>query len=90
MPRKPPDWSKTGTVVGYADNLCKQAGALLVLVICPHRSVFSVAPDCSPAEAQRLVEQYVPRLAERENLKRKGEAKDTRLVYEGNPDADDC
>jgi len=90
MPRTPPDWTKTGTLTGYAESLRKQSGAVLVLVIRPHDSVLRVAPDCAPKEAQRLVELYLPRLAERVDLERRGEAKDTRLVYEGNPDADDC
>jgi len=77
--RPPPDWTKTGTVAGYADYLRKQSDAICVLVICPHRSVFSVDPNCAPEDAQRLVEEYVPRLAERVDLARKEKKQASRL-----------
>lgn len=62
---KGPDWTRTGTVAGYAEYLRKQADAICVLVIRPGDSVFAVDPRCKPEDAQGLVEQYVPRLAER-------------------------
>jgi cysteine synthase len=71
MTRTPPDWTKTGTVSGYADYLRKQSDAICVLVIRPHDSVFSVDLKCPPAEAERLVTEYVPRLAERVEAARK-------------------
>jgi cysteine synthase len=76
--RTPPDWKKTGTVSGYADYLRKQSGAICVLVIRPHDSVFSVDLTCPPGEAERLVMEYVPRLAERVEAARK-EKKAARL-----------
>jgi cysteine synthase len=82
MPKPPPDWTKTGTVAGYADYLRKSADAICVLVICPHRSVFSVDPACAPEDAQRLVEEYVPRLAERAELARKEKKQAARLELE--------
>jgi cysteine synthase len=82
MPRTPPDWTKTGTVAGYAKYLREQADAICVLVICPHRSVFSVDPACAPEDAQRLVEEYVPRLAERVDLARKEKKPAARLELE--------
>lgn len=36
--RKPPDWTKTGTVEGYAEYLRKQSDALCVVVIRPFSS----------------------------------------------------
>lgn len=57
------DWMRTGTIVGYAEYLRKQGNAICVLVIRAHDSVFAVDPSCAPEDAQRLVEQYVPRLA---------------------------
>lgn len=80
--RTPPDWTKTGTVAGYADYLRKQADAICVLVICPHRSVFSVDPACAPEDAERLVKEYVPRLAERVDLARKEKKTAARLELE--------
>jgi cysteine synthase len=63
MPKTPPDWTRTGTVEGYAGYLRKSSDAICVLVIRPHDSVFAVDPRCAPEDAQRLVEEYVPRLA---------------------------
>ena len=78
MPKTPPDWTKTGTVAGYADYLRKSADAICVLVICPHRSVFSVDPACAPED--------VPRLAERVELARKEKRQAARLELEGVPE----
>jgi cysteine synthase len=80
--KTPPDWTKTGTVAGYAEYLRKQSDAICVLVICPHRSVFCVDPVCAPEDAQRLVEEYVPRLAERVEQARKEKKKAARLEME--------
>lgn len=63
--RPPPDWTRTGTVEGYAEYLRKQSDAICVLVIRPHDSVFAVDPRCAPADAEELVNRYIPRLAER-------------------------
>ena len=61
MPKPSPDWSRTGTVAGYAEYLGKQADAICVLVIRPHDSLFAVDPRCAPEDAERLVIDYVPR-----------------------------
>jgi cysteine synthase len=82
MPKTPPDWTKTGTVAGYAEYLRKSADAICVLVIRPHDSVFAVDPVCAPADAERLVIDYVPRLAERVDLARKEKKGAARLVLE--------
>jgi len=63
MARTPPDWTRTGTVEGYAEYLRKSSDAICVLVIRPHDSVFAVDPRCAPADAEQLVKDYVPRLA---------------------------
>lgn len=63
MAKAPPDWTRTGTVAGYAEYLRKSSDAICVLVIRPHDSVFAVDPRCAPADAEELVKYYVPRLA---------------------------
>ena len=63
--KKAPDWTKTGTVEGYAKYLAKQSGALCVLVIRPHDSVFAVDPKCPPSDAGELVAEYLPWLVSR-------------------------
>lgn len=77
--KTPPDWTRTGTVEGYAGYLRKSADAICVLVIRPHDSVFAVDPRCPPAEAERLVKDYVPRLAERVEQARKEKKQAARL-----------
>ncbi len=69
--KKGPDWTRTGTVAGYAEYLRKQGDAICVLVIRPHDSVFAVDPRCAPEDAERLASEYVPRLAAQvENARR--------------------
>jgi cysteine synthase len=65
MAKTPPDWTKTGTVAGYAEWLREKSDAICVLVIRPHDSVFAVDPRCKPEDAEGLVKDYIPRLAER-------------------------
>ena len=59
--RTPPDWTKTGTLAGYADWIRKSSDAICVLIIRPQDSVFSVDPDCKPEDAGDLVESCLPR-----------------------------
>ena len=63
MPKKPLDWTKTGTVAAMSDWLLKSSDAVCVLVIRPRDSVFAVDPQCKPEDAEELVKQYLPRLA---------------------------
>lgn len=79
MAKQAPDWTKTGTVAGYAEYLRKQSDAICVLVIRPHDSVFAVDPRCAPADAEELVKDYVPRLAERVDVARKEKKAAARL-----------
>jgi cysteine synthase len=79
MARKPPDWSKTGTVCGYAEWLRGASDAICVLVIRPHDSVFAVDPRCKPEDAEDLVKQYVPRLASRVEADRREKKQAARL-----------
>lgn len=79
MSRTPPDWTRTGTVVGYADYLRKQSDAICVLVIRPHDSVFSVDPECKPEDAEDLVKQYLPWLAGKVEAARREKKQAARL-----------
>jgi len=79
MPRTPPDWTKTGTIVGYAKWLRKNADAICVVVICPDRNVLEVDPGCAPREAQRLVEERIGDLAIAVDRMRRGLSKDGRF-----------
>jgi cysteine synthase len=77
--RKPPDWTKTGTIAGYAEYLRKQGDAICVLVIRPHDSVFAVDPRCAPEDAEKLVMQYVRALASSVEWARKEKKQAARL-----------
>lgn len=52
------DWTKTGTVAGYAEWLRKNADALCVVVIRPFNSVLAADPGLTPADCgERLAEE---------------------------------
>jgi cysteine synthase len=74
-----PDWTKTGTIAGYAEYLRKSGDAICVLVIRPHDSVFAVDPKCKPEDAEQLVIEYVPRLAARVEQARSEKKRAARL-----------
>lgn len=78
---KGPDWTKTGTLVAYAEWLRSKSDAICVLVVRPNDSTFAVDPRCRPEDAQQLVTEYLPRLAERVDLARKEKAKGARLEF---------
>ena len=78
---KGPDWARTGTIAGYADWLREKSDAICVLVIRPHDSVFSVDPRCKPEDAEQLVKDYVPRLAERVEKTRREKKQAARLEF---------
>jgi cysteine synthase len=82
--RKGKDWTRTGTVAGYAKYLRKQSGAICVLVIRPHDSVFEVDADCAPSDAERLVTEYLPRLTERVEIDRREKKQAARLEFGAN------
>lgn len=86
MPKTPPDWTKTGTVEGYAGSLRKNSDAICVLVIRPHDSIFAVDPKCAPAEAEKLVMEYLPLLAGRVEEARREKKRAARLVLERCPE----
>lgn len=55
---KAPDWTKTGTVAGYAEWLRAKSDALCVVVIRPFNSVLAAGPDLTPVDCgERLAEE---------------------------------
>jgi hypothetical protein len=79
MAGKGPDWTRTGTIVAYAEWLRDKSDAICVLVVRPHDSTFAVDPRCKPADAEELVNQYLPRLSERVDQARLEKKKGARL-----------
>ena len=62
MPKTPPDWTKTGTVAGYAQYLRKQSDALCVVVIRPFNSVLAADPNLTPADCDKRLAEEIPGL----------------------------
>ena len=79
MAGKAPDWTRTGTVAGYADWLRSKSDAICVLVIRPHDSVFSVDPQCKPEDAEQLVKDYITALASKVDWARREKKQAARL-----------
>jgi hypothetical protein len=79
MAGKGPDWTRTGTIVAYAEWLRSKSDAICVLVIRPHDSSFAVDPRCKPEDAEDLVNEYVPRLAGQVEQARREKQKAARL-----------
>jgi cysteine synthase len=61
---KGPDWSKTGTVAGYAEWLRSKSDALCVVVIRPFNSVLAADPMLTPADCSKRLDEELPGLLE--------------------------
>jgi len=83
---KPPDWTRTGTVAGYAEWLRSKSDAICVLVVRPNDSVFAVDPRCAPSDAEERCNAYLPRLAMRVDQARKEKKPAARLELERVPE----
>ena len=59
---KTPDWTKTGTVAGYAEWLRSKSDALCVIVIRPFSSVLTADPDLAPADCEKRIGEELPAL----------------------------
>lgn len=62
--RKPPDWTKTGTIAGYAKYLREHGGALAVIVIRRDDSVLSVDDAIAPRDVAPLLAMHIGDLVE--------------------------
>ena len=78
------DWTKTGTICGYAEYLRKQSDAICVLVIRPSDAAFAIDPRCKVADAGELVIESLPDLLIRATEDRKN-ANVRRLHWDGIP-----
>lgn len=76
---KPPDWTKTGTVAGYAEWIRGKAEALCVIVIRRDDSVLAADDALPAADVRTLVEGHVPGLTENLLAARAGKKKAARL-----------
>ncbi len=62
MPKAPPDWSRTGTVAGYAEYLRKSAGAFAVIVVRRDDSVMANCSDIGPRDLGERILEDIPNL----------------------------
>jgi len=58
------DWTRTGTVAGYAEWLRAKSDALCVIVVRRDDSVLAADPLLAPADAADRVTEYLPGLVE--------------------------
>jgi cysteine synthase len=58
------DWTRTGTVAGYAEYLRKQSDALCVVVIRPFNSVLAADAAIAPADCEKRLQEELPSLIE--------------------------
>jgi hypothetical protein len=84
MPTKsktPRDWSRTGTVQGFAEYLQKQAGAFVVLVIRRDDAVLCVDSAIALTDAEQLVTTNWPELAAGVTAARQEQKRTARLNW---------
>ena len=62
--RKPPDWTRTGAIAGYAKYLREQSGALMVMVIRRDDSVMSIDEQLMAKDVIPLVSEHIGGLVE--------------------------
>ncbi|HEV2133768.1 MAG TPA: hypothetical protein VGR47_05850 [Terracidiphilus sp.] len=73
MSRKPPNWEKTGTIVGYAEWLRSASGAFAVLVLRRDDAAMAVDEDLAPRDARELLlERMEPLIADLAAARREG------------------
>jgi hypothetical protein len=60
---KGPDWTKTGTIVAYAEWLRKKSGALTVMIVRRDDAALAADPRLAASDAADLIEQRVVGLA---------------------------
>lgn len=76
------DWTRTGTVAGYAEYLRKNADALCVVVIRPFNSVLLADPNLTPADCGKRLAEELPALLEALKAARDGKKKAARVEHE--------
>lgn len=80
--RRKPDWTRTGTVEGYAEYLRKSSDAICVVVIRRNDAVFAVDAACAPTDARMRVEAVLPDLECNLNVARLEKKRAARVVME--------
>ena len=76
---KGPDWTKTGTIVAYAEWLREKSGALAVVIVRRDDAALAADPHLAALDAQELVEARVSLLADDLEAARREKRKAARL-----------
>ena len=63
MSKVAPNWTKTGTIVAYAEWLREKSGALCVLAIRRDDGALAADPEVAPSDAAGLIERNIVALA---------------------------
>ena len=79
MPRPAPDWTKTGTIVAYAEWLREKSGALAVVIVRRDDAALAADPQLAAEDARELVEARVSLLADDLEAARREKRKAARL-----------
>jgi hypothetical protein len=79
MAKTPPDWTRTGTIVAYAEWLREKSGALAVVVVRRDDAALAADVDLRPDDAKDLVIERVIDLARDLEAARKEKRKAARL-----------
>lgn len=62
MTRRNPDWTRTGTIAGYAEYLRKNAGAFAVLIVRRDDAVLACCEQMRPSDLCERILSDVPAL----------------------------
>ncbi len=79
MVKTVPDWTRTGTIVAYAEWLREKSGALAVMVVRRDDAALAAHPQVAPEDARDLIEDRIPGLAGDLEAARKEKRKAARL-----------
>ncbi len=79
MAKTGPDWTKTGTIVAYAEWLRKASGAFAVVVVRRDDAALAADPLIAPADIKDLIEDRTSRLVWDLDAARKEKRKAARL-----------
>ncbi len=82
MAKTAPDWTKTGTVAGYAEWLRAKSDALCVVVIRPFNSVLAADPLITPMDCGERLAEELPGLVMELRKARDEKKKAARIEHE--------
>jgi hypothetical protein len=77
--RSQPDWTRTGTIVAYAEWLREKSGALAVVVVRRDDAALAADTQLAPADAKDLIDDRVSTLVWDLEAARKEKRKAARL-----------